>query len=102
MVAMPSSPEGAVVLTTFVFGLQAEDTLRKSFEQQLCDAIAVIKGMYMVGGECCQGQGQLWVLCVQEVKPALSFHSLLRVLRICFLKFQVISEKPGLDYGRIH
>lgn len=69
---MPSSPGGAVVLTAFVFGLQSEDTMRKSFQQQLSDAIAVIKGMYTVG-ECCHG-GQLWFLRVQGVELALSFH----------------------------
>lgn len=46
----------AVVLTTFIFGLQAEDVLRKSYQQQLSDAIAVVKGMYKVGSECHQEQ----------------------------------------------
>lgn len=64
MVAMPSSTGGVVVFTTFVFGLQDEDTMRKSFQQQLSDAIAVIRGMYKVGGECCQGQGQSFGSCV--------------------------------------
>ena len=72
---MPSSPDGAVVLTAFVFGLQSEDTMRKSFQQQLSDAIAVIRGMYTVG-ECCHG-GQLWFLHVQGGELALSVHSLL-------------------------
>lgn len=39
------------------FGLQAEETMRKSFQQQLSDAIAVIRGTYKVGFERCQGQG---------------------------------------------
>lgn len=38
-----------VVLTVFIFGLQNEEKIRKSFQQQLADAIAIIKGMYQVG-----------------------------------------------------
>lgn len=41
---------------------------------------------------------ELWFLRVQGVELALSFRSLLWALRICFLKFQVISENSGLDY----
>jgi hypothetical protein len=46
-----------VVLIAFIFPLQNEDNMRKSFQQQLTDAIAVIKGMYQVGFWCCQGEG---------------------------------------------
>lgn len=51
--------------------------MRKSFQQQLCDAIAIIKGMYQVGVRCCHGQGRLWLLHVPGVELTLISQSVL-------------------------
>lgn len=63
-----------MVLLILVFGLQNEDIIRKCYNQQLADAIAVIKGMYKVGFLGCTGRGQLSILGVPRAGlPSLCF-----------------------------
>lgn len=69
------------------FSFQNEDSIRKCYNQQLADAIAVVKGMYKVSFQCCHGRGWLSILGVHSMGLTWGSPSVFLALKICSLKF---------------